>query len=89
MRDKRPEQGNRTGPESVGRLYIRETTVVSASKPLKQQGFVSRQADIAMPSSTRYLLGVSTRESIRFAKVLYASVHVFFRRLMALVAGER
>ena len=46
MRYKRPEQGNRTGPESVGRLYIRGTTVVSASKPLKQQGFVSRQADI-------------------------------------------
>ena len=46
LRYKRPEQGNRTGPESVGRLYIRGTTVVSASEPLKQQGFVSRQADI-------------------------------------------
>jgi hypothetical protein len=46
MRYNRPEQGNRTGPESVGRLYIRGTTVVSASKPLKQLGFVSLQADI-------------------------------------------
>jgi hypothetical protein len=46
MRYNRPERGNRTGPESVGRLYIRGITVVSASKPLKELGFVSRQADI-------------------------------------------
>ena len=46
MRYNLPEQGNRTGPESVGRLYIRGITVVRGSKPLKELGFVSRQADI-------------------------------------------
>ena len=33
------------GPESVGRLFIVETAVVTASKPFKQLGFLSRSVE--------------------------------------------
>jgi hypothetical protein len=42
-----PEQGNRIGPRICRQtIYLLETTVVTASKPLKQLGFLSLQADM-------------------------------------------
>ena len=53
-------------------IELAPTTVVSASKPLKQQGFVSRQADIGDALNEHNICSPTTRgpDAVRFVRWL-------------------
>ena len=65
------EQGNRIGPESVGRLFICGNHSGNHGKPLKQLSISVMSGDM-VSTERRYLVSVS-RQRGSFRSVLYAA----------------